>query len=452
MVKRDPRTGEVISDMPASNYTEVCEAIEKAKAAQPAWAKTPPVERGEILYAICEEMRQHQNELVSSITLDTGKSEEDAWHELKSAILLGRFFAGEGQRLYGVTTTSAIRDRWAMTLRQPCGVAGLITAFNMPIANVAWKVFPALICGNAVVLKPSEDAPMTAAYFAEIVKRYLPEGVFHILQGDVKTGEAIVFHHDIDLISFTGSTAVGTVIGKECASRNVKCSLEMGGKNAFVVCDDAVFSHAIEWAIRSAFSLAGQRCASASRIVVFNNIYDRFKDALVAAMPRTIQPVINEAQLANMLNVIAHEVDHGAQIIAGGHRMKDELHKNGYYMAPTLLENSTVEIARTDLFGPIATLHRANDLAEALRIVNDSSYGLTACIHTQNLDRALQFVQNVQTGVVSVNAGTFGSEPHMPFGGLKQSGNGTREPGVEALDVYSQLKTVYFNSKPIEIG
>ena len=441
--KYNPATGEVIAEVGKCGVTEGCKAVDAARAAFPLWSKVSPVKRGQMLFDLCRLLRTEGKDICDTICLETGKSYDDAYAELQSAILLGQFFAGEGQRLYGRTTTSAA-DRWAMTIRQPYGVAALITAWNMPLANIAWKIFPALICGNTVVLKPSEYVPLTADIFTSLAHRLaFPKGTINVLQGCVEAGESIVFHHEVDVVSFTGSAGVGTCIGKECASRNIKCSLEMGGKNAFVVCDDADFDSAVDWAVKSAFSLAGQRCASASRIIVFNGIYDRFKDALVKATPRMVQPVISETQLDKILNIVSHDVDFGAKLLIGGHRMKDDAHRKGYYLAPTLIENATPQITRTELFGPVATLHRVTSLGEAIELVNESEYGLTACIHTRDIGNIRSFVKRVKAGVVSVNMGTYGSEPHMPFGGLGKSGNGTREPGLEALDVYSYIKTVY---------
>jgi len=445
MVKHNPCTGEVIADVLESTMGDVSNAVECARKAQPAWAEMPPVAWAARLQSVCDAIGQNHIMLADLMQMETGKSSEDARNELTSAVYHGRYFVGEGQRMYGRTTTSGVEGRFAMTIRQPCGVAALITAFNMPIANVAWKVFPALICGNTVVLKPSEEASMTASYFIQIAQPFLPRGVLNVVKGGPEIGKALV-SNDVDVVSFTGSSEAGTRIGEECAKRNIKCSLEMGGKNAFVVCDDADLLRAVEWAIKSVFSLAGQRCASASRIIVFKGVYEEFKDALLGVVPRDIEPVINEKALGRMLKYVGLEVENGAQLIAGGHRMKDTAHKNGYYMAPTLLENTTAALSCTDLFGPIASLHKADDLSDAIRQVNDSSYGLTAAIHTQNINRAMEFIKRAQVGVVSVNAGTYGSEPHMPFGGLKQSGNGTREPGMEALDVYTQLKSVYIST------
>jgi len=326
---------------------------------------------------------------------------------------------------------------------------------------VAWKVFPALLCGNAAVLKAAEDTPATAWYFGRIAHGAgLPPGLLNIIQGyGREAGEPLVADPDVDVVSFTGSTAVGRQIATIAGQRLAKVSLELGGKNPLIVCDDADLENAASWVILSAFSNAGQRCAAASRIIIFDSIYDRFRDMLLDGTRKLtlgpsdaddLGPVINEKQLTNMLAAVEQARKEGAAVLIGGNRLTDTAHAGGFYMAPTLIENADPHsrISTTELFGPIACLYRVNDFAQALQMANDSPYGLTACIHTRSIHRATEFSQKVQAGVAVVNAGTYGSEPHMPFGGLKQSGNGWREPGTEALDVYSDLKDIYINIDP----
>jgi len=381
--------------------------------------------------------------------------------ETGGAIAQAEFMAGEGRRLYGRTTTSAVPNKYAMTVRQPLGVAGLIIAANTPIANVAWKVFPALICGNAAVLKAAEDTPATAWYFAKLAHEAgLPPGLLNVIQGfGEEAGAPLVAHPEVAVISFTGSTAVGRQIASIGGKRLAKVSLELGGKNALVVCDDADLSNAAKWVLLSAFSNAGQRCASGSRIIIFKSVYDRFCEMLQEQTRKLkvgpgdeddFGPVINAEQLEHMLAAIEKARQGGARILCGGERLSDPEHAKGFYLAPTLIENVDAhdDISTTELFGPIACLYKVDDFADALRLTNDSPYGLTACIHTRSIHRAIEFSHKVQTGVAVVNAGTYGSEPHMPFGGLKQSGNGWREPGTEALDVYSDLKDIYLNIDP----
>lgn len=459
--KLNPHDGTRLCIAARSRAADVRRAVEAAKRAQPAWAAVPPVKRGLVLYDVAMCMKQRREEIARIVALETGKSFKLALSETDGAIELGLFMAGEGQRLYGRTTTSGIPNRYAMTIREPLGVAGLIIAANTPIANAAWKVFPALICGNAAVLKAAEDTPATAWIFAQVAHEAgLPPGVLNVIQGyGEEAGAPLVADPDVAVISFTGSTAVGRAIAVMAGQRLAKVSLELGGKNPLVVCDDADLENATKWVLLSAFSNAGQRCASGSRIIIFDSIYEQFRNMLVERTQKLkvgpnddddFGPVINEQQLTNMLDAIERARARGAVILAGGYRLTDDVHRTGFYLAPTLVEHVDPqdEFSTTELFGPIAGLYRVRDFAEALARANDSPYGLTACIHTRSIHRAIEFVQKVQAGVAVVNAGTYGSEPHMPFGGVKQSGNGTREPGTEALDVYSNLKDVYVSIDP----
>jgi len=456
--KLSPVSGKELGRVARSRVEDVQKAIQVARRAQPAWADSTPVSRGDLLYDIAQAMRKQQEEIASIVSLETGMSFKQALGETGGAIAQGEFMAGEGRRLYGRTTTSAVPNKYAMVVRQPLGVAGLIIAANTPIANVAWKVFPALICGNAAVLKAAEDTPATGWIVGRIAKEVgLPPGVLNIIQGyGEEAGAPLVASPEVDVISFTGSTEVGRQIAEVAARRLAKVSLELGGKNPLVVCDDADLENAANWVLLSAFSNAGQRCASGSRIIIFDSIYEKFRNLLVERTEKLkvgpgddddFGPVINEVQLTNMLSAIDRAQQKGSVVLTGGHRLTDPAHVDGFYMAPTILENVDPqdEISTKEIFGPITCLYRVQDFAEALSLANDSPYGLTACIHTRSIHRAIEFTQKIQAGVAMVNAGTYGSEPHMPFGGLKQSGNGTREPGTEALDVYSDLKDIYIN-------
>jgi aldehyde dehydrogenase (NAD+) len=350
---------------------------------------------------------------------------------------MGFFVAGEGRRLYGRTTTSAMQNRTVMATRRPVGVAALIVSFNTPLPNYAWKTFPAVLCGNTAVLKPSEHTPVSASFFAELCQEFLPAGVVNVVQGlGPEAGAALVEHQDVDLVSFTGSASTGRWIQEHAGRRLAKVCLELGGKNALVVCDDADLGRAVEWSLASAFSNAGQRCAAASRLVVFDAVYDEFRERLVeGAQNYETGPMISEDSLRRVLDSLD-----GAQVAAGGVRID----RPGSWLAPTVLEEvlASADISRHELFGPVTILYRVRDLDEAIELVNDSPYGLTSAIHTPSLHRAMHFADAVQAGVVVVNGGTHGSEPHMGFGGVKQSGTGWREAGVEALDIYTEWKYV----------
>ena len=462
--KLNPATGQILCRAARSRKEDVVLAVNAAKRAQQAWAEMPAVQRGLLLHKLVVAMQNRQIEIAAIVAAETGKSQKEALGETNGAIQCGLFYASEGQRLYGRTTTSGTPNKYAMTVRQPIGVAGLIIAANTPIANVAWKIFPALICGNTAILKAAEDTPATAWIIGQLAQEVgIPAGVLNIIQGyGEEAGAPLVEHPDVGVLSFTGSTEVGRIIQRSAGERFARISLELGGKNPLVVCDDADLENAAKWVLLSAFSNAGQRCASTSRIIIFDSVYDKFREMLIARTQKLkmgasddddFGPVINEGQLNNMLEVVEKARQNGAVVLTGGGRLTDAEHNNGYYMAPTLLENVNPhdEISECELFGPVATLYRVKDFDEALALANDTPYGLTASIHTRNLHRAVRFCDKVQTGVAVVNAGTHGSEPHMPFGGRKLSGNGSREPGTEALDVYSELKDIYINIDPSQI-
>jgi aldehyde dehydrogenase (NAD+) len=323
-------------------------------------------------------------------------------------------------------------------------VAALLISFNTPLPNVAWKAFPSMLCGNASVLKPSEHAPLSAWWLARLcLEAGLPAGVLNVVQGlGPEAGMPLVEDPRVDLVSFTGSAATGRAIAEAAARRLAKTCLELGGKNALVVCDDADLDRAVEWTLASAFSNAGQRCAAASRIVVFDVVYEQFRERLLAAVDGLDGPgpVISEASMERILTAVDRARDAGATVLRGGERVGER----GWHVAPTVVEDVAPDapLSCEELFGPVAALYRVGGLDEAVALVNDSPYGLTSAIHTASVHRALRFAEQVAAGVVVVNAGTHGSEPHMGFGGVKQSGTGWKEAGVEALDVYSHTQYV----------
>lgn len=458
--KINPANSKVLGRVARSDKKDASLAIESAIRAYEGWSQTSIVERSVLLREVTILMQKRKNEIAEIVHIETGKSIKDALGEVGGAIELGFFMAGEGRRFYGRTTTSAVPNRYAMTIRQPVGICALIIPANTPIANVAWKAYPALLCGNAAIMKPSEDAPYTALWFAKILKEVgVPSGVFSIVQGSADVGKALVEDNRIDLISFTGSIPVGKYIAEVAGKRLAKVCLELGGKNPLVVCDDADLEKATSDAISSAFSNAGQRCASASRIIVFEKVYEKFKKMFVEGTKKLkvgtrdkddFGPVISQKQLDQMIEACQKAVKDGAKLIVGGKRLTDTRHKNGFYMAPTIFENvsSSAEISQKEIFGPITCLYKVKDFDETIDLANNISLGLTAAIHTQSIHRAEVFKNKVAAGVVSINGPTYGSEPHMPFGGVKNSGTGWREPGTEVLDVYSEWKTIYVKHFP----
>jgi acyl-CoA reductase-like NAD-dependent aldehyde dehydrogenase len=458
--KFNPHTGELHSYFANSNDFDVHDAIKAAGLAFDIWSAYTPIKRGQLLFEVVSLMKSRRNEIAECVSIETGKPMQDALGEVNAAILQGEYFASEGMRLYGRSLTSGVEGKQSFTVRQPVGIAGLIVPANTPIANIAWKTFPALICGNTVVLKASEDSPEIANLFASICKEAgLPDGVFNVVQGIGQiAGTALVKDERVLVISFTGSTNVGRGIAAIAGPLLKRISLELGGKNPFVVCDDADIDEAVDWAVLSAFSNAGQRCAAASRILVFKEVYECFRDKLVTKVNSLklgvspgsdLGPVINKRQQVNILSAIEGALIEGGRLLCGGKPSNEIELSNGYYVMPTLIDglSRTAELSRKEIFGPVASLYVVDNLKDALDFANSTEYGLTAAIHTRDIDRAMWFAQRLRSGVVNINIGTFGSEPHMPFGGFGASGNGTREPGIEALDIYSETKNISIKAR-----
>jgi alpha-ketoglutaric semialdehyde dehydrogenase len=449
--KRRPADGEQLCRVARSAAADVDAAVTAARRAQPAWAERTVVERGDLVRELALALRARRDELSAVVVAETGKQEALARAETDAAVEMGLFVAGEGRRSYGRTTTASMAHRTVLSVRRPVGVAGLLMSFNTPLPNVAWKAFPSLLCGNAAVVKPSEETPASAHLFGRVAHECgVPVGVLNVVQGlGPEAGAALVEHPGVDLISFTGSAATGRWINETAGRRLAKVCLELGGKNALVVCDDADLDGAVRWALASAFSNAGQRCAAASRLVVFDGVYAAFRDRLVeAAHALQPEPVISEASLERLVTAVRAAVAEGATVLCGGERLDGP----GWFLAPTVLEGPTsaAEVSCTELFGPVTILYRVAGFADALELVNDSPYGLTAAIHTRSIHRAMRFAELAQAGVVVVNGGTHGSEPHMGFGGVKESGTGWREAGVEALDVYSEWQYVNLIADPAQ--
>jgi aldehyde dehydrogenase (NAD+) len=442
--KTRPADGASLCRVARSGPEDVVVAVEAARATQAAWAARPTVERGDVVRGIAELLRERRDEASELVSAETGKPLALARGETAAAIEMGFFVAGEGRRFYGRTTTASMPHRTVMTLRRPVGVAALLISFNTPLPNVAWKAFPSILCGNASVLKPSEHAPLSAWWMGRLcLEAGLPPGVLNVVHGlGPEAGLPLVEDPRVDLVSFTGSAGTGRVVAEAAGRRLAKTCMEMGGKNALVVCDDADLDRAVEWILASAFSNAGQRCAAASRIVAFDGIHDELRARLLAGIDALERPgpVISEASMERILDAVGRARDDGAVVLRGGERVGTV----GWHVAPTLVEGVPPDapLSCEELFGPVAALFRVRGLDEAVAIVNSSPYGLTTAIHTSSVHRAMRFAEQVGAGVVVVNAGTHGSEPHMGFGGVRQSGTGWKEAGVEALDVYSETQYV----------
>ena len=462
--KRSPIDDGVVARVTRGSGADVTRAVGVAVAAFEAWARTPAPLRGAVLGRAAALLRAQERELGEIVQVETGKPWKNAVAEVGSSADLGAFMDSEGSRFYGKTMTSPIANRSVRTERSPIGVCAAIMPFNSPLAGVAWKVFPALVCGNAVVAKSHELTPYTAIAFGKVLKEAgLPRGLYSVVQGfGTEVGMPLVEDPRVGLVSFTGAVPTGKRIQQAVSARPLlaKVCLELGGKNPLVVCDDADLTLAAEHAVASAFIDAGQRCAAGSRLIVFDNVYDKFREAVVLRTAAVkvgsgpqdeCGPVISRGSLDRLLSAVDGAVKRGARVLAGGRAVAALA--PGYYMAPTILENvpHDDELSQQELFGPITCLYRATDFDEAIRMANATAFGLTGAIHTFNSNRIEQFVARYRAGLVSINGPTYGAGPHMPFGGVKNSGNGFREPGTEALDVYCEWKTVVVNHDPARV-
>ena len=459
--KRCPIDDRVVARVTRGTAADVTRAVDAAAAAADAWGRLPAPRRGDIIGRVAALLRAREREFGEIIQTETGKPWKNAVAEVGSSADLGVFMGSEGSRFYGKTMTSPVLNRAVRTERAPIGVCAAIMPFNSPLAGVAWKAFPALVCGNAVVAKSHEQTPYTAVAFGKLLRDAgLPAGLYSAVQGlGPEVGTPLIEDARVGLVSFTGSVPTGKRIQQTVSGRPIlaKVCLELGGKNPLVVCDDADLTVAAEHAVASAFIDAGQRCAAGSRIIVFDRAYDAFRDLLLARTGKVAVgsgpqddsgPVISRQSLERLLRTVDAAVTRGARLLAGGHAV--ESLAPGYYMAPTILENVAPgdELSQQELFGPITCLYRVAGFNEAVALANDTAFGLTGAIHTFNSNRIEQFIARYRAGLVSINGPTYGAGPHMPFGGVKNSGNGFREPGTESLDVYSEWKTVVVNHDP----
>ena len=451
--KINPDTEEVLWQFIDSDEVDVKKAVDTAYKAFESWKVTTAIQRGDYLNEFVSKMIEFREELIECNALETGKSLKDSSGEFEAAIKQGMYWVGEGMRLYSNSLTSADINKFSTTIKVPHGVCGLIVPANTALANICWKIFPALLCGNTAILKASEDAPKLALLIGRISKKSnLPNGVLNILQGSGRnSGELLINDPRVKLISFTGSTSTGKHIANVASNYLTRISLELGGKNPFMVCNDANIDLSIHWAILSAFSNAGQRCAAASRIIVMDKIYDEFKQKfidkarnLTLGIDSTsdLGPVINARQKESILNNINYAISQGGKLLTGQDNFKNK--RKGYYVYPTIIEDIKEQnfLVDTEIFGPVAILQKARNFEHLINLGNSSKYGLTAAIHTKDINMAMSAAKLIQAGTFNINFGTFGSEAHMPFGGLGESGNGTREPGVEAINVYTELKNV----------
>ncbi|MEC2159341.1 aldehyde dehydrogenase family protein [Virgibacillus halodenitrificans] len=454
----NPATGEEVVQVPLSEADSVEQAVAAAKKAQKQWALVPAPQRAEVLYQVGYIMKERKERLSQLLTMENGKVIEEARGEVQEGIDMAFYMAGEGRRLFGQTTPAELKDKFAMSQRCPVGVVGIITPWNFPIAIATWKSFPAIVAGNAVVWKPATETPIMAYELAKIFEEAgLPKGIINVVFGKGSTvGDAMVHHDDIRVISFTGSNDTGRNIAGECGKQLKKVSLEMGGKNAVIVMDDADIDLAVEGILWSAFGTSGQRCTACSRVIVHEKVKETLEERLLASMEKLtigngldesnkVGPIINKAGLDKIKSYIEIGKNEGAKLLAGGYEITDGEQRAGNYFAPTLFTDATADmrIAQEEIFGPVVSLIPVKSFEEAIEVNNGVTYGLSSSIFTGDVNRVFKAQRDLDTGIVYVNAGTTGAEIHLPFGGTKGTGNGHRDSGVQALDVFTEWKAVY---------
>jgi aldehyde dehydrogenase (NAD+) len=458
---RNPaNTDELIGMFVSSNAEDVDLAVDAANLAYKKWRLVPAPKRAEILFRAAELLLQHKENFSKDMTREMGKVLAETRGDVQEAIDMTYYMAGEGRRLFGQTTPSELPDKFAMSIRQSIGSCGLITPWNFPMAIPSWKIMPALISGNTVVLKPAEDTPLSSYNLVQILTEAgIPEGVVNLVSGNgPNAGAPLAQHLDVPVISFTGSTAVGRLIAEACAPEFKHCSLEMGGKNIIIVMEDANLDLAVDGAIWGGFGTTGQRCTAASRIAVHKAIYHDFTSRFVARAKKLkigngldpdvdMGPCINEQQLKTVMDYVQIGQTEGAKLLTGGHRLADGAYAKGWFHEPTVFGdcNPRMRIAQEEIFGPVVSLIPISNLEEAIEVANGVPYGLSASIYTRNVNRAFHAIRDLFTGIVYVNAPTIGAETHLPFGGTKKTGNGHREAAIAAIDFYTEWKTLYID-------
>jgi aldehyde dehydrogenase (NAD+) len=453
-------TSQVIGQFQASLPQDADNAITAATDAAQAWASTPAPQRGAALYKTLDIMALRADELARAITIEEGKPITDAVGEVKRAMNIIEYAAGEGRRLFGYTTPSELPETVAYTVKRPIGVVAIITPWNFPLAIPAWKIAPCLIAGNTVVYKPASATPLSAVKLVEIFEEAgLPSGVINLVTGPGRSvGNTLVEDRRVGGVSFTGSTEVGTSITARASELLKKVQCEMGGKNAAIILNDADLEKAASGVVQGAFGSTGQRCTATSRAIVEEGIYDKFMQKLIAQTKaltigdgmdptKDIAPLSSRNQLDTVLEYIGIGTEEGARLTLGGDQLQDGEFSEGYYVEPTIFTEvkTDMRIAREEIFGPVLSVFRASDLQEAVRISNDVDFGLSSSVYTRDLVQAHEYINTAETGMVHVNAPTLGGEVHLPFGGLGASGTGQREQGTEGFDFFTETISVYID-------
>jgi acyl-CoA reductase-like NAD-dependent aldehyde dehydrogenase len=454
---RNPATGESLALFPQGTREDVVKAIEAAQKAFPRWRRFPPPKRGEILLRAAAVMRRRKEELGSLVTREMGKVIAEGKGDVQEAIDFLEYISGEGRRLLGETTPSELPDKLCLTLRQPVGVVGCITPWNFPTAVPCWKLGAALISGNTIVYKPATLTPLCAATLIQILEEAgLPPGVLNMITGPAEVvGETIVEHPAIRSISFTGSVASGRDIYTKASRRLKRVGLELGGKNPQIIMADANLEQAVEGALFGAFGTAGQRCTATSRLIVQDQAYDQLKEKMLSRTqaltvgdpldPKVdVGPVASKEQEEKIMKYIQIGKEEGATLLCGGKKLTGSGYDQGFFIAPTIFEaRHGMRITREEIFGPVLSLIKVKSYEEAVEVANDVEYGLSSSIYTNNVNLAFRAMQDLEAGVCYINAPTIGAEVHLPFGGVKNTGNGTREAGTEAIHEFTEVKAVF---------
>jgi aldehyde dehydrogenase (NAD+) len=440
-----------------SSREDVEAAVAAAARAYCSWRLVPAPKRAEMLSAAAQIIAARKETLAREMTREMGKVLDETRGDVQEAIDMTGFMAGEGRRQYGQTVPSELRDKFAMSVRQPVGVCSIITPWNFPMAIPSWKIAPALVCGNTVVFKPATLTPLSAVNFVKVLEDAgIPPGVVNLVTGGPEVGELMTTHDEVKVVSFTGSTAVGRVVNQHAASTFKKTHLEMGGKNVVMIMDDAQLELAVEGCLWGGFGTSGQRCTAASRVVVHERVYDQFLTEF-AARARALRvgnglddrsqmgPSVSQSQLETVIKYVEIGRAEGARLVTGGQRLTSGPYARGWFHEPTVFADvdPSMRIAQEEIFGPVVSVLRCRSLEHAIEIGNGVAYGLSASIYTRDVNKAFTAMRDMYTGIFYVNAPTIGAEVHLPFGGTKATGNGHREAGTAALDVFSEWKSIY---------
>ncbi len=451
---------DLIGEWPASDATDVDRAVTAAHKAFRAWRLTPAPKRGEMLFHLGEILKGRKEECARMMTREMGKVIKEARGDVQEGIDTAFYAAGEGRRLYGQTVQAELPDKAAYSLREPLGVAGLITPWNFPMAIATWKMFPALICGNTVVLKPAPDTPACASLLVEAIEEAgFPAGVVNLVHGGgPEVGGVLVDDPRVRVVSFTGSTKVGKQIAGKCGTSLKRCSLELGGKNAQIVMEDADLELALEGALWGAFGTSGQRCTATSRIILHEAVAKEFTERLVEraralklgnGLDESVEvgPVINAGRIPHIAGYVEVGRQEGARLLLGGAAATQAALARGHFFQPTVFDQATpgMRIVQEEIFGPLVAILTVKSFEEAIEVLNGTNYGLSASIYTRDINRAQRAIRDIEAGITYVNGPTIGAEVHLPFGGVKETGNGHREAGSAVLDVFSEWKTVYID-------